>query len=539
MNKRKLLLLSVLSGLLLIPAWYEWGHGLILMVAFIPLFVIEDYLDRHKKQNHPFRAFLLALPAFFIWNAASTWWIFNATAVGMAIAVLANTLLMSAVFWVFHITKRKTGRNIGYFAFIVYWLAFEHFYFNAELAWPWMTLGHGFNYHVRFIQWYDSTGVLGGSLWILLSNILLFASYRSWLAKKKNREFAGILILFLVVLIVPVIISFIKYYSYNEKINPKQVVVLQPNIDPYQKFISDPYEQTLIQLELAANYTDSSTDYIVGPETSINNSIWLHQMESVPDIRLIRAFLRYYPKVKYVVGAQCYERVFGKDTLSSTVKRITGSPVYYESYNAALQLDSTPQVQVYFKSELVVGVEKMPYQKYLRFLNKLIIRLGGTTRGWSTQEEREVFFSPQDSTGIAPVICWESVFGEYLNDYILKGANFIFVITNDGWWGDTPGYRQHNALSRVRAIETRRSIARSANTGISCFIDQRGDIIKKLGWWERGALKATINANDKITFYVKNGDYIGRISRFFSLIVILYLITSYLIGIRKSRSYKN
>ncbi|HJX70960.1 MAG TPA: apolipoprotein N-acyltransferase, partial [Bacteroidales bacterium] len=472
---------------------------------------------------------LLAIPAFLIWNAVTTWWIFNATAVGMVIAILANTVLMSAVFWFFHITKRKLGGNVGYFAFIVYWLTFEHFYFNAELAWPWLTLGHGLNYHTRFIQWYDSTGVLGGSLWILLCNVLLYASYKSYLIKQRNREFAGIIVLFVIVLIVPVIISYIKYNTYHEKINPKEIVVLQPNIDPYQKFISDPYEQTLIQLKLAKSYADTNTDYVVGPETSINNSIWLHQIESIPDIMLIRAFLQHFPKMKYVVGAQCFERVFGKDTIGSTVYHTPGSPVYYKSYNAALQLDSTPEVQVYFKSELVVGVEKMPYTQYLQFLDNLIIQLGGTIRGWSTQEEREVFFSPQDSTGIAPVICWESVFGEYLNDYILKGADFIFVITNDGWWGNTPGYRQHNALSRVRAVETRRSIARSANTGISCFIDQRGDIIQKLGWWERGAIKAHINANDKITFYVKNGDYIGRISRFFSMLVVLYLLTSYLL----------
>jgi apolipoprotein N-acyltransferase len=377
--------------------------------------------------------------------------------------------------------------------------------------------------------------VFGGSLWILLCNVLLYALFRSYIARKKSREFTGLLVLFLIVLIVPVTISFTKYYSYHEKAQPKEIVVLQPNIDPYQKFISDPYEQTIIQLKLASTKVDSNTDYLVGPETSINNSIWLDKIESVPDIRLIRDFMRHYPKLKYVVGAQCYERVYDNDTIGPTVYHIPNTPVYFKSYNAALQLDSTPVVQVYFKSELVVGVEKMPYARYLSFLNNLIIKLGGTTRGWSTQEEREVFISPQDSTAIAPVICWESVFGEYLNDYILKGAGFIFVVTNDGWWGNTPGYRQHNALSRVRAIETRRSIARSANTGISCFIDQRGDVIKKLGWWERGAIKATINANDKLTFYVKNGDYIGRISRFFSLLVVLFFIAGYLSGRKKNK----
>ena len=96
----------------------------------------------------------------------------------------------------------------------------------------------------------------------------------------------------------------------------------------------------------------------------------------------------------------------------------------------------------------------------------------------------------------------------------------IFVITNDGWWHDTPGHRQHNALSSIRAIETRRSVARSANTGVSSFINQRGEVLNKLTWWERGAIRNTINANDTITFYVKHGDYIGRTALWVSVLLL-------------------
>jgi apolipoprotein N-acyltransferase len=146
-------------------------------------------------------------------------------------------------------------------------------------------------------------------------------------------------------------------------------------------------------------------------------------------------------------------------------------------------------------------------------------------RGWGTQKDRGVFFSAVDSTGIGPIICYESVYGEFVTGYVKNGANLLFVITNDGWWGDTPGYHQHAAFSSLRAIETRRSLARSANTGISCLINQRGDIFQKLGWWKRGAIKGTLNANRKLTYYVKNGDYIGRTACIFSiLIVALYIV---------------
>ena len=146
-------------------------------------------------------------------------------------------------------------------------------------------------------------------------------------------------------------------------------------------------------------------------------------------------------------------------------------------------------------------------------------------RGNGFQEFRETFSSPQDGTRVAPVICWESVFGEYVSDYVGEaGANFLFIITNDGWWKDTPGHRQHNSFASLRAIENRRSVARSANTGISSLIDQRGVELARIGWWERSGLRGTLNKNDHITFYVKHGVFLGRIAVLMTVILLLYSI---------------
>ncbi len=509
----------------MIPAWYRWGHGFVMFVALIPLLIVEDYLDEHKNDNNPVKIFLYSFLAFFIWNTGTTWWIVNSTLVGTIVAILVNSTLMSTVFWIFHIAKRNLGRQIGYFALIIFWITYEYIYIHGEISHPWLTLGHGFNYNIKLIQWYDTTGVLGGSLWILVVNVLLFNILKSFVNGQTFKKIRGVVVIVLAIVLLPVSISLIKFYTYKEKPDPRNIVILQPNIDPYQKFVAIPsYEQTRIQLDLAEKYTDENTDYVVGPETAINNSIWIDQIESVPDIRMIRKFLGNYPKLKYVVGIQCYRQYNPGERLSPTSKKLRESGLYYDSYNAAIQLDSTDYIPFYFKSQLVTGVEKMPYAKYLKFLEGLTIRLGGTFRGWGTQDFRGTFLSRRDSIRIGPVICWESVFGEYVTDYIKNGANFIFVITNDGWWGNTPGHHQHNAFSCVRAIETRRSIARSANTGISCFINQRGEVLQKLGWWKRNAIKGKINASDKITFYVKHGDYIGRITRFFALLVILSVI---------------
>jgi apolipoprotein N-acyltransferase len=526
MNTRKRILYSLLSGLLLTPAWYEWGHGLILTVALIPLLAVEDYLDQNKARFGS-RTFLRYTSlAFFVWNTATTWWIINATLIGVIAAILVNTIMWSLVMWLFHVVKRKLGAQLGYFSLILFWITWEFFYHNAEISWPWLSLGNGFAYNIRLIQWYEYTGILGGSLWMLMLNILLFNLLKGYKAGVPRRRLLAQAILILVMIAGPVAISLIRFYTYQENPDPKTVVVIQPNIDPYEKFVSIPsLDQTRIQLSEAARVADSSVDYFIAPETSINNNIWMERIEKVPDIMMIRDFLLNYPGAAYVPGIQCYKRYMPGNTLSGNVRDIPGTGMKFESFNAAIQLDSTPRMPFYFKSKLVVGVEKMPYARYLRFLEKFTVRLGGTFRGWGTQDYRGVFFSANDSTGVSPIICYESVYGEFVTGYVRNGANLLFVITNDGWWGDTPGYHQHNAFSCLRAIETRRCIARSANTGISCLISQRGEVLDKLGWWERGTIKGTINANDTLTYYVKNGDYIGRAASFFSLlIVLLYII---------------
>ncbi|MDX1351211.1 MAG: nitrilase-related carbon-nitrogen hydrolase, partial [Putridiphycobacter sp.] len=97
-----------------------------------------------------------------------------------------------------------------------------------------------------------------------------------------------------------------------------------------------------------------------------------------------------------------------------------------------------------------------------------------------------------------------------------------------GWWGDTPGYKQHLSFSQIRAIENRRAVARSANTGISCFINQKGEIEQSLGWDVEGAIAGTINKNKAITFYVKYGDLIGRIAEFLVIGIFLMSISNFI-----------
>lgn len=527
MDRRKKILNSLLSGILFIPAWYSWGSGVVLFVAFIPLLLVEYQLIRTKSRSSEW--FWLPFLTFFIWNLGTTWWIKNASFAGLLVAIAVNTFMMTLPFWLFTITHRKLGDRVGYLSLIIYWLAMEFFYLNAEISWTWLNLGNGFAQNIRLIQWYEYTGTLGGTLWVLAVNIALFKIFKSNRYGIKLNNFNLRLSLALALILLPIAISLIIYQTYREKEDPYDIVIVQPNIDPYYKFNDIPVDQQLnIFFRITDSLADKNTDYIVAPETFINDNIWLNQLELNRSIRKLITFQEKYPGSKLIIGITAYRLYDSSD--ESPTARPYREDKYFDSFNTAIQIDSTGTIQDYFKSQLVVGVEKMPYTRYLGFLRKLMLHLGGTFRSHGSQDFRESFSSPQDSIKVAPVICYESIFGEYVTDYIRDAdANFIFVITNDGWWGDTPGYIQHNSYSSLRAIETRRSVARSANTGISAFFNQKGKMILSLGWWERDGIRMELNANDKLTFYTKYGDYLGRIAAFLCIALLLYTLVTALI----------
>jgi apolipoprotein N-acyltransferase len=171
----------------------------------------------------------------------------------------------------------------------------------------------------------------------------------------------------------------------------------------------------------------------------------------------------------------------------------------------------------------------MPYARYLRFIEKLALDLGGTVGSLGMDPDRIPFDVPNLGIKVGTAICYESIYGEYCTGYVKNGASLLFVITNDGWWKNTPGHRQHSVYASLRAIETRRSIARSANTGISAFYNQRGDIFQPTEYWVQDVIKQDINANDEITFYVKYGDYIARVMNLTSILLLLVTLSQWVI----------
>jgi apolipoprotein N-acyltransferase len=531
MKQRRLLTLSIFSGVLLSLPFYPWFSGIILLVAFVPLLFVEEFVYSTRKRNRPNVLFGYAWLAFFIWNALTTWWIGKATVPGAMVAIIVNSFFMALVFWLFHLTKRNLGRQFGNFSLLVYWIAWEHLYLNAEISWPWLNLGNGFAKDVSIIQWYELTGTLGGTLWVLAVNLVFFALLRHYIVHKTFATQLSRIIFLAFLLFAPMLLSIYIYNDYEEKKDPWHIGIVQPNIDPYQEKFSGMSQQKQLDilLQLSDSIADERMDYIVGPETAVHQDIQESKLRENPAIARLDSFVREHPNLMMVLGMDSFRKYQSQDKPTSSARRIGTSDSWIDKFNSAVQIDTSDNWPIYHKSKLVVGVEKMPYSGALSFMNDLILDLGGTTGTRGTQQKRETFKAPGKPVRVAPVICYESIYGEYLTDYIKNGADFIFVITNDGWWGQTIGYRQHLHYARLRAIETRRSIARAANTGISGFINQKGQIIAPTGWWERTAIKGTLNANDAITLYVQYGDYIGRVADLMAIFALLYLIAKVIV----------
>ncbi len=511
--------LSTLSGLLLAIGFPDpVVFPIALFVGFVPLLMVEQQL-REKGQG--WLVFRYAYNAFVVWNILSTYWVVNSALAAGLLAITANAALMCIPFMLFYHT-RKAMPQVSYLAFMAFWIAFEYAHLNWDLTWPWLTLGNGFAEVPSWVQWYEWTGVFGGSVWILGMNILAlkivnrYREAKSW----KISELAT----FVGLIIVPIAFSLVRYYNYEEQGPQVEVVVVQPNYEPhYLKFSVDERLQVERCLALSKETITDSTDYLVFPETSFGY-VETDNIYNYRSVRALRELFVDHPQLKIVTGLNAYHDLGPNEphTKATRERQLNdGRMAYYEVYNLGAQITAASEaVQIYKKSKLVPGPEIFPFQEIFFFMEPLVEKLDGTTAGVGTQPKRTTFTS--ESGRVAPVICYESVFGEYFAKYILQGgAQMAFIMTNDGWWDNTAGHRQHLYFASLRAIESRRSIARSANTGISAFINQRGDILQPTRYNETIAIRGNITLNDEVTFYVRWRDFIARIALFLSAILVL------------------
>lgn len=526
-GKGQRILAALLAGGLLTAAWPTWGIAPLIFIGLVPLLLMEDRIAQCGNG----KLFWLSFLAFLVWNVATTWWVWNATPAAIAAWTL-NAIFMTIVFNMFHLTKKKVCNNPwGNFFLIPYWMAFEMLTYWWSIKWPWLNLGNCFSTCHKWVQWYEFTGVAGGTLWVLIVNILITNIFLFFKSKATKPLLINIGVE-LAVLLLPILISTRMYKDYEDQGEDTEVIVVQQNCDPWNEQFDEQFYDQVIQnnINLSLPLVTPKTRFIVSSESAIQEGIWLHELDRVRALKQLHGYIQRHPQAAFIIGGTTYEFVPKGMEYDFPARDIGDGKHFYYSHNSALLID-TINMQHRNKSQLVVGVEAIP--EMLGFLKNFSITMGiarGTLKG---DPEAKVLAYGKHKAGVA--ICYESAFGEYVGQFCKKGADLIFVITNDGWWGDTPGYRQHFEFSKLRAIENRRCVARSANTGRSGFINQRGDVLQQTHYWVPDAIKATLKANTKVTFYAQHGDYLSRIAVYLTFVLLITLIAKTLLGLGKSK----
>lgn len=361
MRLLKLLALAILSGLLLGVSWFT-PFTWLAFLAFVPLLVLTQQIENSDIKRKKLSVFLLAYFAFLIWNSFDTWWIWFASDGGAIAAIVANSLLM-ALTYLLYFSLRRRMQNTSYSIWILIpiWLAFEYLHTKWDLAWTWLTLGNVFAFEHNWVQWYEFTGVSGGTAWILLVNILLFTILQSKWQESKIRMAAAVLIVLIPIGISRIIISSAALPT-NSKTD-QQVLIVQPNIDPYNdKFNGDFQGQLQGVYNKIKNKITPKTKYIALPETFLTENLWENNLENSYSIRFLKdSLLAKFPNLNIVIGATTFYQYDKNEKLSATARAFDNNPdVFYDVYNTALQINKEG-IKLYHKSKLVPGVERMPY----------------------------------------------------------------------------------------------------------------------------------------------------------------------------------
>lgn len=524
--KLKLFGLALLSGLLLAIGWPPFPLTVCLFFALVPLFEMERRIIDLKFSTLLFSG--LVFLSFLVWHLISHQWVFGLGSTTAAAIVSINSLILTCFLIPSHLMKRAGKMGLGQLTFAAGWMSFDLLHLNWELAYPLLNLGNGLARFPQIIQWYEFTGAFGGSIWILGINFLVYQLIQDYKVNGINafrtRLSAGLSF----GLLLPILLSLVMYVSYAENERSTEVVVVHPNIDTRtERYITDQKELVDRYIKYTKQSITPETDYVLWTENALTEGAWISEVDQMNLLRVIRDSFADYPSTKIITGAIMYKFFSegkGKNMPPEVTYKETLNQAYY-TYSSALQIDPRQTVVLNrSKQQLVPIEESIPYPNLLGSLRELIGNYTGMTFS-AGKSNHHVFTNKSDGAKVTPLICYESAFGSITGQYTQKGAQALFVMLNEGWYHDWQGASQFLYFSVLRAIETRRSVARSSNDGISAFINPRGDIIEQVGTYEPTALRQNISLNKKVTLYARLGDYLGWMGLIAGVLSCLYFFS--------------
>ena len=517
--------LPVLSGVLLgisFPTYPFIRLELLAWVALVPLLVS---LRGDLSFRHYFGRVYSTMLTFC---SIALWWISLATLPGGLLTILAQAFFSTVPLVLFFVLKKYRGYRFALFSLPFLWVGWEWLYISQDLSFGWLVFGNSQAQLNPMIQYADITGVWGVSFWLLCFNVIVADLWFRIRNRKKVFVHAALLVL---MVFSPLGYSYLVFSSHElrQESPTAKVSLIQPNIDPFEKWQKySSQDVMLIYFSMTDRVmSQSSADLVLWPETAIPFYILDERNRSYYEFLKSRikqwggALLSGYSDIVYYSNAE----VKGEEHL---YKFDSEERRHYQTFNASMLVDTDDSAaQIYRKMKLVPFAERVPYMEYAPWLDNFTLSLAGIS-SWGKGSDKTIMeFTTVSGETVktSNVICYESIFPGLVAEFVNEGAEFLTVVTNDGWYEKSYGPYQHAAIARFRCIENRRSLVRCANTGVSQFIDKYGRIYADIPWWERRTLTADVERNDMLTFYTRHPTLVPQAAVALSGLLLLIALT--------------
>lgn len=482
--------LSLTASILLSLSFPPFDLAILQVPAFIFLFRIAAISSSNRE------LILYAYPAFVLWNLMVTYWLMMATLAGGLAAILANSIIMLLPL----ILIRKLFRSglnpiLSSFGAAAFWVSYEFLHHNWDLAWPWLTLGNGWSNLTGLIQFISVTGVFGISFWVVATSALIYR----YIEEPVKPVLYTAVIFFLAF---PAFSVLTMGMHPQERGEPVEVAIIQPNSDSYVDYGGLGSLENLLDklLRMSGETVTDQTDLLIWPENAVDAGLPFENRY----FDVIRDSLEVWD-TSLITGSG-YIEYYNEETRPKVIRETQMGRIY-NVFNAAFHFDPSSETGVYRKGKLVPVVERFPFVEFFQSIDVFNWIDWGGLMGYGLGKEANNF----DINGIKTpaLICYDSVFPGWVNRFVRDGAGFLTIITNDGWWGDSNGHLQHFAYARLRAIEHRKWVTRSANNGISGIISPDGKIQIETEYWTEDAFTFTIYSRHAPTFYSAYGNWFG------------------------------
>ena len=469
--------LAIFGGAITGIAYQPWHLGFLAWVGLIPLLHIWLIHDTNENARYGYIFGMTYNCIAFYWigvNSGASFWV---ALLSLIAAVLHLGIYWAAAGWIFGKVK-ACGNGLAIFPFLI--VSMEWIRSFGALGFPWGNMALTQLDFLNMIQIMEITGTYGVTLWIILVNVILYILIQNFEFNKKLGYILGIL-LFIIWLS-----GNSRKKEFNDSFTNMDVAVLQPNIDPNAKWEYKKRAKTITYMDSLHNIAiNLNPDLILFPETALP------------------AYLR----LDHHVRSQIQSKVdsSGIPVLTGTVDRTKSPEGKKEYFNSSMFLTPNRKYILYNKLHLVPFAEYIPLSDQFPSLKMLNFGQGNFTHGseYTVFEWKDIKFSN--------LICYESSIPEVVREFIQEGIDMVTIQTNDGWLGKSAGPYQHYDVARIRAIENRVPVVRSANTGISGLILANGISIKEQSLGEMAVFKVTVPLGDTGSFYSQNGDVFALI----------------------------